>query len=333
MGSSINQQKKINMKYTTVLLVCGLARQSMAFTLPEAQAKSILKFSKPLPQVANGDYTLEKRDNWWESNFKPSSQERECAEEHCFLEEYIESKENELSEIDLRRMVDGKSQWFDRRVEAYFQYYYVNCLQFTVTRDEVKNCLDIFDDVLTDKVFSNPRLPGGDEMAIVLAPSNINIEPVNPREFTKSTEGPTVEVTTNGSVENESSPSEADLVKMISEFDKTSSTQQVLDTTPVVVTDSKSIKDIDRKIRNGVNFDTEASTDQSTTTLETLVDDTTTHTYDIVTFGINPDGSIFYNEVEKSESPTKNSDLEKMISAFEQKPNTDKSGSIEHIFN
>merc|ERR1739845_31550 len=139
--------------------IAFLISTATAFKIPEQEAKALLKFSKPFSQAQTGGYLVDKSDNWWESNFRRSSQERECAEEYCYLEEYIESKENEIDSVDIRKMVDSKSEWYDNRVEAYFNYYYTYCLPFANDRGEVKLCLEAADEAL-EEVFSDPRMPG-----------------------------------------------------------------------------------------------------------------------------------------------------------------------------
>jgi len=78
-----------------------------------------------------------------------------------------------------------------------------------------------------------------------------------------------------------------------------------------------------------LNIDTTEAT-ETLTTLTTDENETSTHTYDIVTFGINPDGSIFYNNEKLDETPDGN--IADFIAAVEDTASSDKQGSIEHIF-
>merc|ERR1711963_972178 len=219
----------------------------------------------------------------------------------------------------------------DARVEAYFNHYYTNCLPYAVDRGDVRLCLETADEVLTSEVFADPRLAGEDEKEILLFPSSEEptIDP-SEREFPSNSTIEPEEITNSGSDEKQvrinleldesesnETPTESPL-----QGDNTETTQEIT-TTSFVETDET------------VSLDIETT---ETTKIETVAaeneNEPTTHTYDIVTFGINPDGSIFYND-EKSAKPddkdiATNADIADFISEVEK--TTDKQGSIEHTF-
>merc|ERR1711953_676786 len=259
------------------------AKLNSAFTIPENEAKVMLKFSKPLPSIM--DHVVEKHDNWWESNFRKSNLERECVEEDCYLEEYIESAENNLHNLlpdgvkilDMRDTLDPENQWYDRRVKANFDHFYTNCLPTATSMDAVRMCLNMADDSLLT-IFRDPKLLGEEHRPIFGETSD--------------------EVETTGVLES--------IITNDNAFET-----------------SESGTENDRNARIDLDIDeltgtTETKTTSTAVTAEPIAE-TTAEMYNIVTFGINPDGSLFYDEADRKTEPVdKDSQLSEMISAFEQ---------------
>lgn len=98
-----------------------------------------------------------------------------------------------------------------------------------------------------------------------------------------------------------------------------------IETTAPTVQESNSPNPEEKQVR--IDLDTTETTQTRTSTVE---NESSTHTYDIVTFGINEDGSIFYNDEKMANPDDQNSGIAEFIAEVEQ--NSDKAGSIEHIF-
>merc|ERR1711879_481295 len=314
-----------------LLKIAILAKLNSAFTISENEAKVMLKLSKPLSSIM--DNVVQKRDNWWESNFRNSNLERECVEEDCYLEEYIESAENNLHNLlpagvkgfDIRKTVDPESQWYDRRVKAYFDHHYTNCLPVAISMDAVRLCLNMADDSLS-RVFMDPKLPG-EEQRPIFENGTISEEDVEKTTQMEDVETTSQIVTTTK--QSETIINVEELNNIESKTGTETTTMSDLDFS----TSNETSESFDNERNARIDLDIEAVTTESITS-ETapveLVTETTAEMYNIVTFGINPDGSLYYDKVDRKTEPSdKNSQLSELVSAFEE---VDTDGPIENIF-
>jgi len=285
------------------------AKLNSAFTIPENEAKVMLKFSKPLPSIM--DHVVEKHDNWWESNFRKSNLERECVEEDCYLEEYIESAENNLHNLlpdgvkilDMRDTLDPENQWYDRRVKANFDHFYTNCLPTATSMDAVRMCLNMADDSLST-IFRDPKLPG-EEQRPIFGETSDEVE---------TTVESTQDLTTLA--QNETIINIEELNNVNNNQPETESEMPIVETTSVlesIITNdnafetSESVTENDRNARIDLDIDELTGTTESKTTSPAVtaerIAETTAEMYNIVTFGINPDGSLFYDEADRKTEP------------------------------
>ena len=90
-----------------------------AFFIPKNQANSVIKH-----------ISRQKRANGFlEEIRRPSNIDRECGQESCIFEEYIEAKENLFvgTKIDLRGMLDLNGSKFNPAIKSYFDMFYTQC--------------------------------------------------------------------------------------------------------------------------------------------------------------------------------------------------------------
>merc|ERR1712226_1510717 len=113
----VNTSTKLtSMKAVTVALVLTLALASNAFTLDEKVAKSALNSRA---RRANGGV---------EEQGKGSNVERECVEETCNWEEYLEIAENSDSQVRNSVVQQSRSsQSGESRLQTLFNTLYLDC--------------------------------------------------------------------------------------------------------------------------------------------------------------------------------------------------------------
>lgn len=106
--------------------------------LPAEKAKALLSRQKR----ANG---------FPEEYVRSSDANRECVNESCNFEEYIEAKENFVGSIDLRGMIDLKSINYKPEIETYFNRFYLNCEKDGITARQA--CFKKTDEKLDEVIF------------------------------------------------------------------------------------------------------------------------------------------------------------------------------------